>query len=915
MDAFRTLLSRLATLFRSRKLDAALDDELRCHIDLATEEYIGRGMTQAQARTAALRSFGGVTQAREAYRNQRGLPMLEVLSRDLSFACRQLWKTPGFTVTTVLTLAIGIGANTAVFSMMDAVVLHPIAVPALNRVVTVAEQQGRGESKQVALANYESWKQQSHSFASLAVRSSQSMNLTGSGQLGTAGTAGFGEAAHVEAAVTSADFFAVLETQPMLGRVYQSSECRPGRDNVAVLSYPFWKSYFAADPAAVGRTIHLGDRAYTVIGVMPKAVQYPSSSDLFLPLAASPQQESDRTAHDYQVLGRLRPGVSLAQAQAELSLVAERLAASYPASNFGWSIRVQPLLETISGDLTPLFFRLILVATAFVLLVVCANIANLQFVRGLARQPEIAVRVALGAGRLRLLRQLFTENLLLGGLGMVAGLGLAVLWLHICITSMPPEVARYVAGWSSIALNGRALAFSLLLALVAGVASGLVPALRALRVDLVTQLKAGSRTTSGSRQTHRLRDLFAASQVALSVLLVIGAALMCKGMWSMLHMADTHRPNQVLTFGVDLPPGQYGNDAKRAAWYNSSLNRLRALPGVTHAELATALPDGGDGWTDDIRIENRPSPSGKFQSATHLAVSGGYFDALHIARIAGRSFSSADTLDTQPVAVVSRKFVERYFPGENPIGRRIQMGQVNMGQVGGDAQSANPSQAQLRAQPSAQAWLRIVGVVEDINYLWIERNIPPAVYLNAAQMPPSGATYVVVTDGNPLALAPAVRRALANLDRTVPLEQVQTYRKYLDHNLAGLMYVAATLTFDAAVGLLLAAIGIFGVMANLVAERHREIGVRIAMGAQPSDMLRMVLRRAGLLSGIGVAAGTILAAGLANLSANLLFGVQPNDPAIFLSITFGILAITLLVSWCPARRASQIDPMRALRSE
>jgi len=683
----------------------------------------------------------------------------------------------------------------------------------------------------------------------------------------------------------------------MLGRVYQPTEAEPGHDNVAVLSYPFWKSYFGSDPAAVGRTIHLGDRAYTVIGVMPKAVQYPASTDLFLPLATTPQQESDRTAHDYQVLGRLRPGVTLPQAQADLSLIADRLAVSYPASNFGWSARVQPLLETISGDMTPLFFRLILVATAFVLLVVCANIANLQFVRGLARQPEIAVRVALGAGRMRLLRQLITENLLLGSLGMIAGLGLAAVWLHICVVSMPAAVARYVAGWSSISLNGRALAFSLLLALVAGVASGLLPALRALRVDLVAQLKSGSRNTSGSRQTHRLRDIFAASQVALSVLLVIGAALMCKGMWSLLHMADAHQPDQVLTFGVDLPHGRYGTDAKLAAWYTSSLDRLRALPGVTHAEVATALPDGEDGWTDDIRMENRPTQRGKFQSATHLAVSGGYFEALHIARIAGRSFSSADTLDSQPVALVSQKFVERYFPGENPIGRRIQIGQASPGQT------------------QSQVWIRIVGIVEDVSYLWIDRNIPPAVYLNAAQMPPPGATYVVVTEGNPLNLAPAARRALASLDPTVPLEQVQTYRKYLANNLAGLMYVAATLTFDAAVGLLLAGIGIFGVMANLVAERHREIGVRIAMGAQPGDMLRMILRRAGLLSGIGVAAGAILAAALANLSANLLFGVQPNDPVIFLSITSGILAMTMLVSWGPARRASQIDPVRALRSE
>ena len=816
---------------------------------------------------------------------QRGLPFLEVLWSDLRYALRQLWKSPGFTLTTVLTLAIGIGMNTAVFSMMDAVVLRPLAVPDLSRVVIVAEEHGRGSSdyQQVALGNYQDWKQQSRSFADLAVRTYASMSLTGAS-----------EALHVQAALTSASFFDVLRANALLGRVYQDRECQPGHNAVAVLSYPFWQRQFGADRSVLGRSINLDGQSYTVIGVLPKSMQYPSVSEVFLPLAPTPQQLQNRTAHDYLVVGRLRSGVSVSQAQEELRTIGERLAKAYPTSNLGWSVRVEPLLDGINGDLTPLYYRLILAATGFVLLVVCANVANLQFVRGLSRRPEIAVRTALGAGRGRLLRHLLTENLVLGAMGAAGGLVLAAICMHLCEIAMPKSIEKYISGWSNISLNGRALAFSLFLALAAGLISGLMPALKALRVDLVAQLKAGSRTTSASRETHRLRDLFSVSQIAFSVLLVIGAALMCKGMWSMLHLADAYQPKQVLTFHVDLPAGRYATDERRAAWFTSSLEKLRGLPGVTHAEITTALPHGQEAWSDDFRIENHPVLPGKFQSALRLAVTGGYFEALHIPRLSGRTFNRSDTIDTLPVAVVSRKFAKQYFSAESPIGHRIQVGAAG--------------------SPQAR-WVRIVGVVDDVNYLWVDRATEPAVYLNAVQMAPAGATYVLTTSGDPMASVAGVRQALAGLDPTIPLDEVQSYETYLTVEFTGLIYAAAMLSIDALIALLLAAIGIFGVMANMVAERTQEIGVRIALGASPEIVLAMILRRAALLTGIGVLTGTVLAFALARLSANLLFGVRPDDPAVFISIIAAITVIALLVSWGPARRAASIDPMRALRTE
>jgi putative ABC transport system permease protein len=809
---------------------------------------------------------------------------MQTLLHDLRFALRQLRKSPGFALTAVLTLALGIGVNTAVFSIMDAVVLRPLAVPDLSRVVTVAEEQNPGNYQWVALANYEDWQRQSRSFENLAVRTDADLTLTGAG-----------DAAHVATSYTSANFFDVMRVNPLLGRVFANSETQSGKDDVAVLSYVFWQKHFGADPAVLNRKIELDGRTCTVIGVMPKTMQYPSTTEIFLPLAPSPSKMENRSGHDYLVIGRLRPGVTVAQAQGEMKTIAERLSKAYPATNLGWSAKVEPLLDDINGDLTPLYFRLVLGATLFVLLVVCTNVANLQLARGISRRPEIAMRTALGARRERLLRQLMTENILLGVMGAAGGVLIAKLVLHVSIISMPDRVARYMAGWSNISLNGHALAFSLLLAVGAGVILGLFPALEATRINLVDQLKAGSRSMTGSGGAHRLRNLFAVAQISLAVALVVGAALMCKGMWSMLGAADVYGPKQSLTFNAYLPPARYATPEKQAEWYRASLEKLRALPGATHAEVTTALPWGNGAWVDDFRIENRPVVPGKFQSAARITVSSGYFDAVHIPILLGRSFNSGDGLDTAPTAIVSRGFAERYFQGENPLGRRIQMGPSRGGH---------------------EPWVKIVGIAGDANYCVVDRIITPAVYLNVAQMPPSdGAAYLVTSADDPLALAPAARKALATLDSAVPLDAVQTYEQYLHETLTGLLNVAVWLGIDAFLALLLAAIGIFGVMANLVGERTREIGVRLTLGARREDILGMILRRAAILTGTGVALGLVFAAALARMAANLLFGVRPGDLSVFMTTTVAISVIALLSSWAPARRAASVDPVQSLRAE
>jgi putative ABC transport system permease protein len=762
-------------------------------------------------------------------------------------------------------------------------VLHPLAVPQLDRVVTVAEQQDRGGYEQAALANYQDWARQSRSFEELAVRTSADMSLTGAG-----------DAAHVRAALTSANFFSVLRTQALLGRVYGESECRPGSDAVAVLNYGFWQRRFAGDPAVLGRKIQLDQRVYTVIGVMPKTVQYPSDVDFYLPFAPTPRQLGDRALHGYMVTGRLRDGVTVKQAQAEMRIVAERLAQAYPATNLGLSAHVEPLLDGINGDLTPMYYRLTMGATLFVLLVVCANVSNLQFARGIARRPEIAMRTALGASRWRIMRQLLMENILLGIAGAAGGLIFGGVYLHVILITMPARVARYMAGWSNTSLNGRVMAFSLLLAVGAGVISGIAPAVEALRLNLVEQLRSGSRGTTSSRRSGRLRSIFAVSQIALAVALVIGAALISKGMWRLLHLADGYSPNKVLTFNVNLPQARYDTPRKQAAWYQDSLQKLRALPGVSHAELSTALPYSDNGWLQDCAIENRPVVPGKFQSALRLPVSDGYFAAFRISIVAGRAFSTSDSLGSQPVAIVSQQFVARYFPGENPIGRRIRMGD---------------------SKTSQEPWLTIVGVAQETSYSTWDETLKPAVYMSAAQLPPLRATYALMTDGDPLALAVPARKALAGLDSALPLDVLMTYEQYLHELLTGLMYAAAMLAVDALIALLLAAIGIFGVMGNLVGERTREIGVRLAMGASREDVMSLILSRAAWLTGTGVCVGLVMAFALAHLVANLLRGVRSDNPGVFAAITATVAAIALATSWLPARRASRIDPIVALRDE
>ncbi len=668
--------------------------------------------------------------------------LLQDLASDIRFAARQLRRSPLFAVTVIATFALGIASNAAVYSVMDASVLRPLAVPQLEHVVSIAEQRGTEYPSQVSFADYRDYGQGSHAFAQFAARAGAYLTLTRSGG-----------SEHVQAERSTTNVFSLYRIQPQLGRTFAPGEDQPGRDAEAILTHAFWQSHFGGRPDAIGQALVLNGRPYTVVGVMPRSFDHVDFTDLWLPLALSPQQASDRTDRRYTMTGRLRDGVTPAAAAGELSTIAVRIAKQYPQTNGGWHVRVRPVVETINGDLTPIFTRIMLAATLLLMLVVCANISNLQFARTLRRAPELAVRSALGSSRQRIVRQILVESLLLSLLGASAGLLLARAWLRFIMAAMPPEVSRFLAGWSDIHLSARALAYTAGVAVASGLFADLAPALAGMRVNLLQQLKAGGRSVSGSAKAGRLRNIFAGAQIMLATALVAGAACVAASMYSMLHAAQQFAPSHALVFRAYLPASHYPEARQQSAFLHDSLDRLRALPGVRSAEFTTALPYNNSGlWWQDFAIVGDPALPGQTRNTQRLTVSPGYFRSFGIHPVRGRSLSPSDGMDSPPVAVISQRLARLYFGDKDPIGHGIQLGKA----------------------PELTPPVTVVGVVADVIYTWTDQTPQPAVYLSSAQFPADSGTYVVRSDGDPLALAAPARRALAALDSTVPVDPSQS---------------------------------------------------------------------------------------------------------------------------------------------
>jgi len=804
--------------------------------------------------------------------------------QDIRYAFRMLVKSKGYTAVAVLALALGIGANTAIFSVADAFLLKPVALPHLENLAVLMERAPHQTANWTAVspANYLDWKRQSRSFAVLSPYTWDDANLTGNG-----------EPERIIITRAAANFFDVLGAKPMLGRVFLPEDERVSKNQTVVLSYGLWQRRYGADPAIVGKTIKVDGLSRTVIGVMGKKFNFPVSVELWTPWTMDPQESQVRGHHYLEVLARLQPGVSIQQASAEMATISRRLSEQYPETNRGWSARVVPIKYFVTGDLTYRYTLMLMAAVGFVLLIACANVANLQFARGAARQREFAVRTALGARRGRVVRQLLTESIALSLAGAAVGLGFAEWGVELIKHYMPADIARYIAGWYEIQLDARAFAFALGLAVLAGIVSGLAPAIQSSKPDLNETLKESGRGTSAGRSRQRVRSALVVAELALALVLLTGAGLMVTGVNSLLGVRQPYDPQHVLSIELNLPEGTYQPLPKRAAFYRQVLERLQAVPEIESAAIVRSLPYGNGRRIVQLGIEGVPGAKGEYRSAQLETISPNYFSLMRIPLREGRAIGERDDAESLPVAVVSERMARRYWPGESALGRRIKAGPAD----------------------SDKPWLTIVGVVGEIQYDWLDKEPPPVLYQSYKQAPEGWTTLAIRAHGDPMRAVPAVRSQVAKVDPDQPLAAIKTLDRVMTNSVLGLSYVAVMMTVLGAIALVLSAIGVSGLMAYAVTERTHEIGVRLALGAPRDSVLRMLVGRGMLLAGVGLTIGFTGSVFLARLLSSLIFGVSATDWTTFGGVLAAMTTVALAASYIPARRAARLDPTVALRHE
>jgi len=899
------MLSRLKTalraLLRKRQAERELDDELHYHIEQQTEQNIRLGMPPEEARYAARKAFGGVEQAKERSRDARGVRRLEELWQDLRYGARMLIKNPGFTLIAVITLALGIGANTAIFSVINAVLLRPLPYPESERLVWLAERLPNHTGLSVAYPNFADWRAQQTVFETFGGYMLNNFILTGRG-----------DPVQLKGVVMSADVFPMLRAQPALGRVFSADEDKAGAAPVVVISYELWQSRYGGDPDIMNQAITLDGRAHTVLGVMPAGFAFPSEVSLWAPvgpLAANPNWQNRNNHPDLFGVARLKPGVTLDQARADLDTIAARLEQQYPGSNKYRRVQVDRLLDIAVGGVRRNLWTLF-GAVGLVLLIACANVANLLLARAAARQREMAVRAALGASRLRIVRQLLAESMLLAALGAAAGLLLAQGAFHVIVTMAQSTVPRV----SGISLDGAVLLFSAAMALLTGLLFGLAPSWQASRVDLQETLKDAARGTTSGR--GRLRHGLVVAEVALTLLLLVGAGLLLRSFYHLRQVHTGFVSERVLSFRVDLLARKYPAVERQIDFFHELLEKLRALPGVQAASIASRIPLDGRDNEMSFLIEGHPEPApGKSLNMEVQVVAPDYFRALGIPVLRGRGFTEQDNRahlrgrsagrDPQDPSyatraglnaiVVDEEFARRYWPNEDPIGQRVRLPW--------GPREENPI-------------LTVIGVVGRVKLEQLsEQGGDVQAYLPFLQTPRRGMTVVVKTSLAPDALIALARREMLALDPEQPIHQVSTLLELRRGSIASQRLNLTLLGAFAAVALALAIIGLYGVLAYAVAQRTHEIGIRIALGAQAVAVLRLVIGQGMKLALMGVVIGMIAAFALTRLIQNLLFGVSATDPLTFILVAGLFLLVALLACWMPARRATKVDPMVALRVE
>jgi len=802
------------------------------------------------------------------------ISMLVHMLNDARYGLRQLARTPGFTAVALLTLALGIGASTAIFSVVNGVLLRPLPYPepdALVRVHEIVPQYGQFS---VAPANLLDWRQQNTVFEHIA-----GFNGDRATYIGDSGPV------MLTGASVSWDMFDLLRVSPALGRSFRAEEDAPGKNTVIVISHGFWQRVFGQDPSVLGRAITLSGVPVTIVGVMPAGFVFPSSNlDYWRPIALDPANAT-RGGHFLGVVARMKPGITLDQARAEMKTIAERLAVQYPKNSANESAEVRSLHAEIVGGIRPALLTL-LGAVAVVILIACANVANLLLVRASVREREIAVRTALGAGRGRLVRQMLAESLVLSLAGGALGVALA----YAAIPAIHSLSAGSIPRVANVALDVRVLGFALGISVLTGILFGLAPAWQASRTVVGAVLKEGGRSAAAGGGRW-VRNTLLVGEVALSIVLLVGAVLLLRSFVKVTNVDPGFRPERVLAFRVALPNASFREDHQRVAFFDRLLDGLQRIPGASAAAMIQSLPIRND-YVLSFSIQGRPEPKpGDEPSANHRVVSPDYFKALGIRLLRGRTFTPRDLEKSPMVAVIDEAFAARHFPGEEPLGRGLDIGNGSDG------------------------FYEIVGVVGNVNYGGLERAPSPTMYVPFKQDVFSSMWMLVSTDGDPSKLSAPARQALLEVDRSLPAFSMTTLATVVDESVAQRRFSMLLLTTFAAVALFLAAVGLYGVVGYTVSQRTQEIGVRMAIGAQRADVLRMVLGGGMKLSAIGLAIGLVAAVSLARMATTMLFGVQPFDPASYAATASVLLTVSLLACYLPARRAMLVDPVVAMRQE
>jgi putative ABC transport system permease protein len=883
------LFHRLRKHLQISKAERELDAELRFHLEMETEKNIRRGLNKEEARLAARRSFGGIEYTKEIYRDVSRFRWLEEIWQDLHYGARILLKKPGFTSIAVLTLALGIGANTAVFSVIDSVLLRELPYADADRLVMIWETHPTVHGQVGTYPDFLDWRAQSQSFQGMAAFSNKTY--------GKAELTSQGETFEVRGTLVSSDMFPLLGIKPIIGRNFLPEEDRSTANRVAILSRDLWQRKFSGDPDIVGKTIQLDRTNFTVVGVMGE--QFPLDTDFWLPLSHLDQNNiSNRMYHSVRAIGRLKPGVIIDQARKELETIEERLQRLYPTTNTNLRVEMDPLHHQLVGNLRPLVL-LVFAAVALILLIACANVSNLLLANSAERQRELALRAALGAGRSRLVRQLLTESLALALLGGMAGLALAIFSLPVLRSSLLRIVTGKIPGLETIGINWSVLGFTFGATLLTGILFGVLPALQVSAIDLNQALKEGGKGSAGGGRRNLSRTLVVA-EVALAVIVLIGAGLLVRSFQKLLQVDPGFRADHLLSLKIELPYSRYRKREQMVNFYQQLMSRIQELPGVEHAALIDRLPMAPSMAVLRFKPEGQQPDPGKLPITQSRRVDHRFFETMSIPLRSGRLFNENDVFrehdprDYKRDIIINETMARRHFPNQDPLGRHIFI------------------------RGPREEWISfpIIGVVGDIKDLGVDAPVEPEIYFPGLGWE---SVLLIRTTVDPLSLASAVSQAVLSTDNTLPARQAMSVEENLSASFARRRFSLNLLGTLALLALVLSGIGIYGVVAYSVSQRIQEIGIRMALGAERGDVLWLIIKRGIGPALIGVALGIIGAIALArlitNLTTGLLYEVQATDPSTFAAIALLLLTVALVACYLPARKAATVDPLIALRHE